>query len=165
MNNCILRFKNVRRAVNFGYEMTTMDRIILTRSDPLVHVEFQFSQRHNNISHSATMAGDDNGCRFKDINYSHPEWWTNLLLPMTDFQEDRAWMRANELDGNEYDLIGLASFGTRWDIIKPHPDKLWCSEDCAELVKAAYQYGEDFIPHFYHPIGLFFEMYHRRLRA
>lgn len=161
MDNCILRFKNVRRAVNNGYELTPTDHIILTQSDPLVHVEWQFSARHDKISFSATMAGDDNGCRFKQIAYSHPDWWTDLVLPMTVDQEDRAWEKALELDGRPYDLIGLASFGTKWDIIKPHDDKDWCNEACGKLVKAAYQYGDEFIPHFYHPVSFFFEMYHR----
>ena len=164
MNNCKIRFKNVRRAVNSGYKLTATDHITLVKSDPLVHVEWQFSARHNHKSFSATMAGDDNGCRFADIGYSHPLWWTTLILPMTDVQEDRAWAKAHELDGKDYDLIGLASFSTKWDIIKPDPDKYWCSEAVAELIKVGYGYGDEFVPHFYHPVGLFFEMYHRRLK-
>ncbi len=147
--------------MNFGYKMTPTDIVTLHRSDPLVHTEFQFSERYDRISQSSTMSGDDDGCRFKQIGYSHPEWWTNLILPMSDEQEDRAFLRGQELDGKKYDLIGLASFGTKWDLIKPHPDKLWCSEDNGELIKASYQWGDEFVPHFYHPVGLFFEIHYR----
>ncbi len=160
MNKCKLRFKNVRRAQLNGYSLTPTDHIILVKSDPLTHVEFQFSSRHNRKSFSATMAGDDNGCRFKDIGYSNPCEWTTITLYMSDAQEDRAWARANEIDGKSYDLIGLASFGTDWSLVKPDPDKYWCSEACAELIKAAYGYLA-WVPSHFHPVGLFFEMYHR----
>jgi hypothetical protein len=80
---------------------------------------------------------------------------------MTDQQEDRAWLKSRELLGKPYDLIGVASLGSGWDIIKPDPDKEWCSENSAEQIKAAYQYGDDFIPHSFHPTGLFFEMFRR----
>ena len=65
----------------------------------------------------------------------------NYYLYMSNEQEDMAWAKAHELDGKEYDLVGLASFGTDWNIIKEDPDKYWCSETCAELIKAAYAYG------------------------
>ena len=158
MADCVLQCLNARRAVNFGKKLTAVDHIILRRSDPLVHTEFQFSGRGNYESFSATM---QEGCRFKRIAYSHPQRWTSLILPMTDEQEYRAWDKAIEIEGSPYDLVGLGSFGTSWNIIKPDPDKYWCSESDGELIKAAYQYGKDFIPHFYHPVGLFFEMYHR----
>ena len=159
--DCILQSWNARRAVNYGGKLTAVDQIILIKSDPMTHSEFEFSSRNDGISFSATMRDNQDCCRFMDISYSHPNRWTSLVLPMTDEQEDRAYARAAKLNGMGYDLIGLGSFGTKWDIIKPHPDKLWCSEACAELIKAAYGYGDDFVPHFYSPTSLYFEMVHR----
>jgi hypothetical protein len=168
--NCILRSYNARQAYQYGKDITPVQRIIMARSDPLVHTEFEFSERQDGISFSSTMQDDVSGCRFKQISYSHPLRWTSIVLPMTDEQEDRAWERAIELEGKKYDLIGLAGFGSEWDIVKPHPDKYWCSEAVAELIKAAYEYDiprwptkpvDLFIPHRFHPNGLFFEMYRR----
>lgn len=160
--NCVLRSYNARRAEASGKNLTLVDKIILMRSDPLVHAEYEFSRRHEGISWSATMQDGANCCRFKKILYSHPERWTNLVLAMTDEQEDRAYERAVELEGMPYDLIGLGSFATDHPIIKPHPDKYWCSEACAELIVAGYEL-DDLVPSAYHPVGLFFEMFHRRV--
>lgn len=159
--DCKLQFWNTRQAQKFDIKLTAAQRMILMRSDPLTHAEFQFSELYGGISFSSTLQDEFNGCRYKTISYSHPEFWSTLILPMTDEQEDRAWKRAQEINHKPYDLIGLASFGTEWDIIKPDPGKYWCSEACAELIKAAYEYDGSYIPHFYHPVGLFFEMYHR----
>ena len=166
MSDCILRFYNARQAANLdGKKLTPVDRIIMSVSDPLVHTEFQFSDRKNSVSHSATMRGDFNCSRDLQIKYTHPLRWTSLILPMTDQQEEKAWSKSRELLGKPYDLIGLGSFGSDWDIVKPDPDKLWCSENNAELIKAAYEYGGDFVPHSFHPVGLFFEMYRRLLEG
>ncbi len=161
MADCIAWSYNARRAEESGKPITPVQHVILTRSDPLVHTELQFSERHGKISFSSTIQDGDKGCRFKDIKYSHPERWIKLILPMTDAEEDRAWRRAKVLDGAKYDLIGLASFGTKWDIIKPDPDKYWCNEVVGDVVSYAYEYGTDFVPHFYHPVSFFFEMYCR----
>ena len=159
--DCKLRCWNARQAQKFNIKLSAAQRMILLRSDPLTHTEFQFSKLYDEISFSATLMDGFNGCRFKTIGYSHPEFWTTLVLPMTNEQEDRAWKRAQEINHKQYDLIGLGSFGTEWEIIKPNPDKYWCSEACAELIKAAYESDGSFIPHFYHPVGLFFDMYRR----
>lgn len=180
-----MRSKNARKAVNYSYKLTAIDRIILMRSDPLIHTEFQFSERYAKISHSATLAQDTGCCRFRLNPYKNHQWWEDMVLPMTDDQEDRAWAEACELsdlsvnwltlsirsvlkngeiffgkNAKKYDTFGLGSFGTSWNIIKPHPDKWWCSEDFMELVKAAYEW-KNLVPHFYTPTGAFFEMYDR----
>jgi hypothetical protein len=133
-------------------------------SDPFAHTEFQFSMRHNGISHSSTMQGKNgfNGSRFENIDYlKHPERWVSLILPMTDLQEARGYDRAWEIDGMPYDTVGVTSLTTGWDIIKPDPDKLWCSEDVAEIIKASYQYGDDFVPDTHDPRSLLIEMIRR----
>ena len=163
MSDCILRCYNARQAVEGGKKLTPVDRTILLVSDPLIHTEFEFSEdRHQGISHSATMRGDFNCSRDLPIDYTiHPERWTSLVLPMTDQQEDRAWLKSRELLGAPYDLLGICGFASGYDIIKEDPDKYWCSENNAEIIKAGYQYGDDFICHSFHPVGLFFEMFRR----
>jgi hypothetical protein len=157
--DCILRSYNAREAVRHGKALTAVDRMILMRSDPLTHSEFQFSDRFNGLSFSSTMQDGDDGCRFKAISYSHPERWTTLIIPMDDDQEDRAMHRAQDINGKKYDLLGLGSFSSELSIIKPDPNKYWCSEACAELIKAAYFLGENFVPHKFTPVGLFFTLY------
>jgi hypothetical protein len=159
--NCRLRFYNAVRAEKFGKKLDAVDTLILRRSRPHVHCEFEFSERYGNISFSATLQDGSHGCRFKPIDYNeHPERWDTLWLPMTDEQEDRAYARARELDGKEYDLIGLLSFATALNLIKPDPDKYFCSEVDGELIVAAYGLT-DFRCDEYCPTPLFFEMFYR----
>ena len=162
MSNCILRSYDARNAKKFGKDMTNVQKIIMIVSDPLAHTEFEFSHRYENISHSATMQGKYDGARFLDIDYTkHPERWISLVLPMTDEQEDRGYNMARVLDGMPYDTVGVTSLATNWNIVKPNPDALWCSEDVAEIIKEAYGYGDDFKPDTFSPLGLFFEMFRR----
>ena len=163
MADCILRSYDARNALKHGKKMTTVQKIIMLASDPFAHTEHQFSMRHNGISHSATMQGKGrNESRFENIDYlKHPERWVNLILPMTDEQEDRGYARAWEINGMPYDTVGVTSLATSWNIIEPNPDALWCSEDVAEIIKAAYEYGDDFVPDTFDPRGLFIEMLRR----
>ena len=168
--NCFLRSYNAKRAERFGKKPSIAQNLILVCSNPLSHTEFQFSSRYNDISFSATLEDGDGGCRFKDIVYSdHPERWDTIELPFTDEEEDRAHNRALELEGKEYDLIGLLSIPTG-NVIKEDADKYWCSETVAELVKRAYsmrwpEYDIDFIPSSFTPVTLFFEMLYRLNKA
>lgn len=162
MADCKLRCYNAVRAKAYGKELTTTDLIIFSRSKPLIHTEFQFSGRYGNISFSATMRDNAKGCRFENIDYNeHRERWDTLALPMTDEQEDAAYTRAKELNGKGYDIFGLLSFISDFDVIKPNNEKYWCSEACAELIKTAYGLGNDFIPDHFAPNDLFFEMFFR----
>ena len=164
MANCILRSYDARNAKKHGKEMTPVQKIIMVVSDPLAHTEFQFSEeRYGGVSHSSTMQGDGfDGSRFEDIDYlKHPERWVDLILPMTDDQEDRGYNKALSINHMPYDKVGVTSLATGWNIVTPNPDALWCSEDVAEIIKAAYQYGDDFKPDTFDPLGLYFEMVHR----
>lgn len=159
MADCFLMSYNAKQAESYGKPLTAVNRLVMTVSDPLTHSEFRFSARNNNASHSATMQDKPNGCRTKLIQYSHPERWVPLILPMTDGQEDRAYSKAFQLCGCPYDFVGVASLKT--GLIKQDPDKYWCSECVGELIKAAYEWGDDFIPSTLTPNDLYFEVLHR----
>ncbi len=133
MADCIIKAYNGRRAEMFGDKMGVIQRLIFQRSFWL-HTEWQFSERFDNISFSAAIG---EGARFKDIQYSHGYRWDSIRIPLNDSAEDRAMAKAKELDGKEYDLWGLGSFGTKLKIIKPDPDKVWCSETTTNLAVAA----------------------------
>ncbi len=161
MADCILWAYNAREAKRHGKATTAIQRAILLISDPLTHTEFQFSARGDGMSFSSTIQDGDNGVRFKHIDYSHPERWVSLLLPMTNRQEDMGYEWAKTIEGSEYDLFGVMSLASEWKIIKPHPDKYWCNEADGGVIKAAYGYGDDFQPDQMHPVDLWFEMYQR----
>jgi len=189
MADCKLMFFDARRAVQFGRPLTFTDHAILKVSDPLTHVEFRFSQRHKGVSQSSTMSNGDDGCRNRFINYTkHRERWIPLSLPMTNKQEDVAWSKGCELSdlpidwmsglsitnalyqktqhgfrgihAKKYDKIGVLSLTTGLDIIKPDPNKLWCSEDVLELCKAGYGW-DDLKCDQYAPLRAFFEVMFR----
>jgi hypothetical protein len=112
--------------------------MVLVKSDPMTHCTFQFSGRYNNISFQATVDTGVNGCQFKQIEYSHPEYWNTLVVPLTDEQEDRAYQRATDINGCEYDLLGAIEASTENKPIIPRdPNKFWCSKAIADLLKAA----------------------------
>lgn len=128
---------NARRAVLYGYELSMVQHVILLRSDPHIHSEFQFSERYNNISFSATMEEPFKCSRFLDIDYSkHPERWDTVCVPMTDAEEDRAYKKAIDLNGRLYDLVGLLSKVSRAEIITPSEEGGWCSEEVTRLLCA-----------------------------
>ena len=154
-----LKWYNARRAEVFGKELTLVNPMVLTKSDPHTHVEFQFSDRYHSDSFSATIEDGIDGCRFLHIDYSHPERWDTLIVPLSDEEENEAFYRAEELNGHKYDLIGAITFSPDKDTQKGDPNKFWCSETCAELLKAA---GKSLIyrPDRYMPTGLFFEVFY-----
>jgi len=105
--NCKIRSYNAIRAEIFGKKLTWVDKLILLRSRPHTHTEFQFSDRYDRISFSATMAEGSNCAGFKNIRYSHVrERWDTVELPFTDEQEDRAYNEAESLKDRPYDLLG-----------------------------------------------------------
>jgi hypothetical protein len=161
----ILHCWNARQALKDGKDLTVSDRAIMVVSDPLVHTEFDFSDRIISTgysSFSATMRNDADCCRFENIDFrKYPKRWAGLVLPMTAEQELKGYEYAKSIEGKPYDFKGLLSLTTEWDIIKPNPNAYWCSEADGGVIKACYGWGEDFIPHEYHPTGLFFEVYHR----
>ncbi len=122
------------------------------RSKPHWHTEFQFSERYDGVSYSATMQDGDKGCRFKQIEYSHPNNWTTHIIELADTQEDMAHLAASFYEDCKYDLWGLLSFGTKWQIIKPSKYKIWCTECVCILLNATDKYK--IIPDQMHPQGL-----------
>ena len=133
-----IRSFNAYRAKRFGYVITPGDGLILMRSALHTHTELQFSDRYKSISFSATLAEGADGCRFKDIWYSHPKYWDTIIVPMTDAQEDIVYAEAKRLEGQPYDDIGLASFVSRANIIKPRDGYWWCTRVVMHLVKLIY---------------------------
>ena len=130
MSYVILRTFNAVRAKDFGYKLTITDRLILRRSPMHIHTELQFSSRHQNISFSSTMRDNANGTRFKNIEYSHPEYWDSIVIQVTDAEEDKMLKKARAMLGMKYDLFGLLSFSTPLNIINPSVNKTWCCEAC-----------------------------------
>ena len=130
MSYVILRTFNAIRAKDFGYKLTRTDRLILRRSPLHIHTELQFSPRHQNISFSNTMRDGNVGARFKNITYSHPEYWDSIVIQVTDAQEDKMVKKARTLVGQKYDLCGLLSFASPLSIIVPSGNKSWCCEVC-----------------------------------
>lgn len=127
---------NARAAAEHGKKLTMVDMLILLRSDPHTHTELKFSKRYDNVSFSATMQDGSKCCRFKHIAYSHPERWATHLIVVTKEQEGLMYRKALELKGKKYGLWDLLSFGTPLRIIKPHPDKYWCTEAVATVLNA-----------------------------
>ena len=124
-----IRNYNARRAEAYGKELTTVDKMILLRSDPHVHSEFEFSAQYAHRSFSATMREGLNCARFDNIDYQlHPERWDTICIPLTPQEEALAFDKAQELEGEPYDLIGLLSKVSKHDIIKPSDNAVWCSE-------------------------------------
>lgn len=122
-----------------------------------VHTEILFN---NGLSFSATCQDACKCARIKRIEYTS-DYWDSDPLDLTDAQEAIVWRSALALAGFspdtalesiqwicsqeedgcaytnralKYDLIGLLSFGTRFEIIRPHTDKIWCSEACAAVL-------------------------------
>jgi hypothetical protein len=148
-----LRFWNAKRAQKFGKPLEPSDMAVLLISNPLIHCEFQFSKSYARISFSSTLKKGAKGCRFLQIEYSHPERWDTLWLPVTPEQEDAAYVKAQELEGKKYGFAEL--FGL------PEPDKYCCSKAIAEVIKAAKKYSDDFRTNKMTPLDLFFEMFYR----
>jgi hypothetical protein len=163
MNNCKLRFYNAIRAEAYGKKLDPADVAVLLRSNPHTHVEFQFSERHNWVSFSATMRDGLDCCRFSDdIDYSvHCERWDTLILPLSDDAEDKAFVEAKRIEGQPY-LKGLEllSFLSKKDIIVPNPTHWWCGKTVAQLIRVSMEY-DGFNPTSFVVSDLFFEMFYR----
>jgi len=154
-NICKAQAFNARQAVLFGYELSTTDRLVFVKSDPQVHIEWQFSKRYEDVSFSASLK--DGGCRFKNIGYSTPSFWDTIEIPLTDDQEDAAYHRAEELNGKEYDWLGAVLFNPDRNEQKLDPNKYICSETFAELYLAT---GHNLMlpPERYMPVRIFLEL-------
>ncbi len=76
------------------------------------------------------------GARFKNITYSHDYRWDCITLPYSLLIEDAAWDAANIINGMEYDNLGVLGLATDFDILRPDPDKIWCSKSNARIMFA-----------------------------
>ncbi len=160
MADCKIRSYNAVRAAMFGKKLTKTQWLILRRCGWWTHNEYQYSGRYNSISHSATLADGANCSRFKLIEYTHPERWDTVIVPMTDEQEDRAFAKAMALSGMlvswddvvqmcldkepvygskavKYDTVGqLCHIFTGLEIWKPTKGKIWCTLDVGKQIYA-----------------------------
>lgn len=136
--DCKIRSYNYVRAEIFGKKPTFVNRIIAIRSFPQTHTEFQFSERYEGRSFSATIQDEFKGARFKLIEYSHVrERWDTVIVPMTDREEDRAIKEAMSFAGMPYDLIGQLCHLSKRKIWEPSKKKIWCTKAVGRLVYAA----------------------------
>ena len=149
MNIIKIRSFNAVRAQLFGYKLTPVDKLILLRSPLHTHTELQFSDKYRELSFSSTNADGCKCCRFKHINYTHPERWDTIEIKCDNIREEQMFYKAMEMaDVNDgwnfaekiihgpnaikYDLPGVAmSFILKWHLWKPDKVKVWCTEAVA----------------------------------
>ena len=165
--NCKIQSYNYVRAEIFGKKPTGVNRIIGMRSKPQSHTEFQFSERYESVSFSATTADMEKGegcCRFKFILYSHArERWDAVDVPLMELNEDAAWAEACKMAGMpkdwlqsklnfkqhgdyytgynaiKYDLKGQLCHLFKMRFWKPSKKKTWCTKAVARVVGVARQ--------------------------
>lgn len=131
----IMTYNPVRAQILCGVKPTAVQWIIMLRSWQ-THTEIQFSERHSNISYSATKMDGANGARFKQIGYSNP-YWDKVVAPMTDEEEDRAYNKAVSRAGTPYDIMGQLCHISKFKLWRPNPKKTWCTKEVAECLYAA----------------------------
>ena len=135
---CKIRSYNYVRAEIFGKKPTWMNRAISLRSKPQVHTEIQYSERFNSISFSSTMQDGDNGCRFKEIKYSHElQRWDTVIAPMTDEEEDLSFEKAKAMiaAGIKYDLVGQLAHLFKFKLWKTsRKGKMHCTRAVGEAL-------------------------------
>jgi hypothetical protein len=105
----VLRGYDPEMARLHGKKKTNLDRLIGLRSW-LAHSEIQFSSRYGGISFSATLKDGCKCARFKMIEYSHPERWRDVYIPVTEEQEKKIFEKCCEMA----DWIDPVKFN--WDI-------------------------------------------------
>ncbi len=137
MADCIIKSRNAVRAEIFGLKLSFTSKLILLRSTPHDHTEYQFSERYGYISFSSTLQDNDKGTRFKHIQYRHQkERWDDVVVHMTNREEDRAWREATKMLGMGYDLVGQLCHVTKSKIWKPSEKKIWCTKAVGRVVYA-----------------------------
>lgn len=140
MSECYLMATNIVRQKVFGGRPQIISEMIHKVSYQ-THTEFRFGN-YNRRSFSGEFGF---GARFKNIEYTHTHRWDGLLLPYTDEQEREGYQMALSMDGMEYDTFGVLGQATDFDIIKPNPDKIWCSKTTARIMFAADPEFKDFM--------------------
>lgn len=170
--NCYIRTHNATNQYLDGGGISLSSRIIGIKSRAIIngrenildHTEFQFSERYDGISVSATMRDNCRCVRFKLINYDkHPSRWLTQVVVLTDEQEDLIFKEAcSKADENiivgtlvkkyniqgaclygpkamKYDLIGVVICNINHRRIIPGgKNRVWCTEFVVMLIKLAY---------------------------
>ena len=146
MGLCKIRSHNFVRAKIFGKKQSMISKIISLRSSPHDHNEFQFSEEHNNVSFSATLADGANCARFKHIKYSHEaERWDTVKVWLTEEEEAKAWREALLLNGTPYDVVGQLCHITNFRLWKPTKGKIWCTKAVGRLAYAPKPQFKEFL--------------------
>ena len=166
--NCYLRTFQYKRSRKNGNEFSFISILITLRSRG-THSEFQFSERYNGISFSATLADKARCCRMKNIQYLHGDkYWDCDVITLTDAEEDLLFVEACKMSdvgvdeaktfafskniseifcgdkAIQYDTLGVTiSHIVRARVWKPDDLKVWCCEAVALLIVSIKRY--DFI--------------------
>ena len=119
------RFFNYEKALAAGDKRTVARELIRLRSWPRVHMELELPDRQ--LSFSATNEDAVKGCRLKRILYSN-NWWDTIEKRVADYALDLIWEKIHEINGKKYDMVGLMSHATKWNIIMPTRDRYWCNK-------------------------------------
>lgn len=120
------RFFNYEKRLAHGGERSIVRELIKRRSKPRTHMELETETR--GLSFSSTNEDAVRGCRLKRINYVDKPWWDNFPFEVSDSEMDFIWEHIHYINGKKYDLVGLLSHATKWNIIRPHRDRYWCNE-------------------------------------
>ena len=114
-----------------GAKPTLAHRGIMIVSDPLIHVETQFS---DGISWSSELGI---GPRFKDIGYTHPLRWGDIEHPWITPEQEATmrykaelWCELRESGFSKYDLQGAGGCLVTGN---ENPWDPFCSEGCYEI--------------------------------
>lgn len=129
MRKIVLKFK-----IGSEDKPSITNHMIMIVSD-LVHVEALFE---NGVSWSSTqMKDDEDGVRFKEIKYSHPERWKDIVLWVTDAEYSKICMTCGLMEAMNkgYDMRGaIGTAATN----RHNPEKFFCSEAVFEAVLAEF---------------------------
>ena len=146
MADCIIKSRNAVRAEIFGLKLSLTSKMILWRSTPHDHTEFQFSERYGSESFSSTMQDAAKGTRFKDIKYTHQaERWDDVIVHMTDKEETKAYQEAIKMVGMKYDLVGQLAHVSKFKIWRPSKKKIWCTKAVGRVAYAGRPDFESFL--------------------
>lgn len=131
---------NARRTELFGDDIKAISKTIMAVTNSH-HAHTEIRRKYtglDGVAYDKSFSAEFGvGARIKNIKYSHDYRWDSLLLPYSPAQEAVAWEKALEMDGVEYDNIGVLGLATDFDIIKPDPKKIWCSKSNARMMFAA----------------------------
>ncbi|SRR6056297_625945 len=95
--------------------------------EPYAHSELIFPD-----GKSFSASGWDNRVRFKQINYSHPQWWDFYHLPYVSIRDlNLIHQKAKAIDGCKYDFRGVFYWFIIKNKFKQDMNRWWCFEACS----------------------------------